>query len=66
MKVPIDARLLALMPHLHLRGKAFRYDLVLPDGQCRRLLDAPRYDFHWQLEFRLAGFLCRSLAGFSR
>ncbi|TVS16146.1 MAG: redoxin [Planctomycetaceae bacterium] len=54
MNVPIDARLLALMPHMHLRGKAFRYDLVMPDGQRRRLLDVPRYDFNWQLEYRLA------------
>lgn len=54
MKVPTDARLLALMPHMHLRGKAFRYDLVLPDGRRRRLLDVPRYDFNWQLEYRLA------------
>ncbi len=54
MKVPIDVRLMALMPHMHLRGKAFRYDLVMPDGQRRRLLDVPRYDFNWQLEYRLA------------
>jgi thiol-disulfide isomerase/thioredoxin len=54
LNVPADARLLALMPHMHLRGKAFRYDLVLPGGQRRRLLDVPRYDFNWQLEYRLA------------
>lgn len=54
LDVPADVRLMALMPHMHLRGKAFRYDLVLPSGQRRRLLDVPRYDFNWQLEYRLA------------
>jgi hypothetical protein len=53
-QVPTDVRLLAFMPHMHLRGKAFRYDLVLPGGERHRLLDVPRYDFNWQLEYRLA------------
>ncbi len=54
LNVPADVRLMALMPHMHLRGKAFRYDLVLPGGQRQRLLDVPQYDFNWQLEYRLA------------
>ena len=54
LKVPADVRVLAFMPHMHLRGKAFRFDLVRPDGQRQRLLDVPRYDFNWQLEYRLA------------
>lgn len=49
-----DIQMLAFMPHLHLRGKAFRYDLVLPDGSKKQLLDVPHYDFNWQLEYRLA------------
>lgn len=52
--VPNDMRVLSLMPHMHLRGKAFRYDLVFPDGRRQTLLDVPRYDFNWQLEYRLA------------
>jgi Ca2+-binding EF-hand superfamily protein/thiol-disulfide isomerase/thioredoxin len=52
--VPNDVNVLALMPHMHLRGKAFRYDVVLPDGRKERVLDVPRYDFNWQLEYRLA------------
>ena len=47
------ARLLSLTPHMHLRGTAFRYDLVLPDGERTRLLDVPHYDFNWQLNYRL-------------
>ncbi len=47
------ARLLSLTPHMHLRGAGFRYELVLPDGERTRLLDVPRYDFNWQLNYRL-------------
>lgn len=46
--------LLSLLPHMHLRGKAFRYDLVYPDGREIPLLDVPRYDFNWQLEYEFA------------
>ena len=52
--VPKEVTLLALMPHMHLRGKAFRFEVVLPDGQTRTLLDVPRYDFNWQLSCRYA------------
>jgi peroxiredoxin len=54
LDVPTDIKLLAVMPHMHLRGKAFRFDLVSPNGNRHRLLDVPRYDFNWQLEYRLA------------
>jgi hypothetical protein len=43
--------ILSLLPHMHLRGKAFRYDLTYPDGREVQLLDVPRYDFNWQLEY---------------
>lgn len=46
--------LLNLLPHMHLRGKAFRYDLVYPDGREVALLDVPRYDFNWQLSYEFA------------
>ncbi len=51
---PRDAELLALMPHMHLRGKAFRYEAVLPNGTRRVLLDVPQYDFNWQTRYELA------------
>ena len=50
--VPVKVQLLSLLPHMHLRGKAFRYDLILPNGQSYRLLDVPKYDFNWQLGYR--------------
>jgi peroxiredoxin len=45
-------RLLSLTPHMHVRGSAFRYELILPDGTETVLLDVPRYDFNWQLNYR--------------
>jgi hypothetical protein len=50
---PIDLQLLSLSPHMHLRGKAFRYELTLPDGTHETLLDVPHYDFNWQTAYRL-------------
>lgn len=52
--VLFDAKVLSFMPHMHVRGKAFRYELALPDGSRKTLLDVPRYDFNWQLQYRLA------------
>jgi peroxiredoxin len=52
--VPRDAKLLSLMPHMHYRGKSFRYVLERPDGRTERLLAVPRYDFNWQLAYRFA------------
>ncbi len=49
-----DTLLLTMMPHMHLRGKAFRYDAVYPDGKREVLLDVPGYDFGWQTSYRLA------------
>jgi hypothetical protein len=49
-----DTTLLTLMPHMHLRGKAFRYEATYPDGKTEVLLDVPRYDFGWQTNYRLS------------
>ncbi len=44
---------LSFVPHMHLRGAAFRYELLLPGREPRVVLDVPRYDFDWQLDYRL-------------
>ena len=49
-----DSVLLSLYPHMHLRGKAFRYTARYPDGKEEVLLDIPRYDFNWQNTYELA------------
>ncbi len=46
-----DALLLALNPHMHLRGKAARYTAHYPDGTTEVLLDVPSYDFNWQTTY---------------
>lgn len=46
------AYLLAMMPHMHLRGKSFRYELEGGE-KSEILLDIPAYDFNWQTAYRL-------------
>ena len=48
-----ECELLSLSPHMHVRGKSFRYTLVYPDKRREILLDVPNYDFNWQTEYRL-------------
>jgi peroxiredoxin len=49
-----DSLVLAMFPHMHLRGKSFRYTLVYPDERHEILLDVPHYDFNWQNGYELA------------
>ncbi len=49
-----DTTLLDMTPHMHLRGKAFKYEITYPDGRHEVLLDVPHYDFNWQLAYVLA------------
>ncbi len=46
-----DAIMLSLFPHMHLRGKDFRYELIYPDGKREIIMDMPRYDFNWQTSY---------------
>ena len=48
-----DAELISMFPHMHLRGKSFRYAARFPDGSEEILLDVPRYDFNWQNAYLL-------------
>ena len=51
---PVPLTLLSMSPHMHLRGKSFRYELIHTDGTHEVLLDVPRYDFNWQTRYVLA------------
>jgi hypothetical protein len=53
LTLPHDTTLLALLPHMHARGKAVQYRAVYPTGESRILLDVPRYNFKWQLAYYL-------------
>ena len=46
--------MLTMSPHMHLRGKSFRFELRQPDGTMETLLDVPHYDFNWQTSYELA------------
>jgi hypothetical protein len=46
-----DTLLANLTPHMHTRGKAFRYEATYPDGKKEILLDVPSYDFNWQTTY---------------
>ena len=47
-------RVMALMPHMHFRGKSFRYSVRYPTGESEVLLNVPQYRFHWQTTYYLA------------
>jgi hypothetical protein len=46
-----DTNLLAMMPHMHVRGKDMTYVATYPDGRTETLLSVPRYDFRWQTTY---------------
>jgi hypothetical protein len=43
-----NASLVAMRPHMHMRGKSFEFRAVYPSGDTEVLLRVPRYDFNWQ------------------
>ena len=49
--VPVDLAVTSLLAHMHVRGKAFKFELTTPDGKTETLLDLPNYDFNWQLRY---------------
>jgi hypothetical protein len=46
-----DSHIDSLHPHMHVRGKDFKYTLIYPDGTSKVLLSVPRFDFGWQLTY---------------
>jgi peroxiredoxin len=51
-RFPADARILSFAPHMHWRGKDYRYELIHPNGKRETLLSVPRWDFNWQNVYR--------------
>jgi hypothetical protein len=45
--------IISLFPHLHLRGKAFQYDVITPDGKSETLLKVNDWSLFWQLSYVL-------------
>jgi hypothetical protein len=50
---PTRSRILGFIPHMHVRGKAARFELDEPFADERVVLDVPHYDFNWQLPYWL-------------
>lgn len=48
-----DTLIMNFTPHMHLRGKSFRYDLRYPDGSVETLLNVPQFDGNWQMTYNL-------------
>jgi copper type II ascorbate-dependent monooxygenase-like protein len=46
-------KIVSLMPHMHLRGKAMEFRVTYPTGETEVLLSVPHYDFHWQMTYYL-------------
>ena len=46
-----NAKIASFTPHMHDRGKDFRFDAILPDGSSRTLLFVPAYNFKWQFVY---------------
>lgn len=52
--LPVDATILAVMPHAHYLATEFRSWAVLPDGSKRWLMRIADWDFNWQREYTYA------------
>ncbi len=48
-----DVELIDYMPHMHLRGKDMKYEVVYPGGRRETLLWVPQFHFNWQTIYRL-------------
>jgi mono/diheme cytochrome c family protein len=51
--VPRDIQVINYMPHMHLRGKDMKYEVVYPDGKRETLLWVPKFSFNWQAVYWL-------------
>ncbi len=48
-----DVQLVDYMPHMHLRGKQMKYEVIYPGGKRETLLWVPKFNFNWQTLYRL-------------
>jgi hypothetical protein len=53
MTAQVDAQLVYMQPHMHLRGKDYELRIVLPSGKTETLFKA-KWDFNWQIGYDLA------------
>lgn len=53
-ELPVDADLLAVLPHAHYLGKRLEGFATLPDGTRKIFLLIQNWDFNWQSDYRFA------------
>lgn len=53
MTLEDDYMLAAIYPHMHLRGREAKFEVIYPTGEKKTLLDV-KYDFNWQYRYVLA------------
>ena len=46
-----DTMIYSLVPHTHVRGTGWHYEVTYPDGRKEVVLSVPKYDFNWQHEY---------------
>jgi mono/diheme cytochrome c family protein len=46
--VPRDIQFVNYFPHMHVRGKDMKYEVVYPDGRRETMLRVDKYNFNWQ------------------
>jgi hypothetical protein len=51
MTINRDITLYGMLPHTHVRGKRWTYEVIFPDGRTQTILNVPRYDFDWQTDY---------------
>jgi hypothetical protein len=46
-------KVISFFPHMHLRGKAFEYDIIYPTGETQTVLKVDQWSLNWQLSYKL-------------
>jgi len=49
-----DLLLFSMIPHTHVRGVRWYYEVKYPDGRVEPILSVPNYDFEWQHTYEFA------------
>ena len=52
MTINRDMTLWSMLPHTHVRGRRWSYDVIYPDGRTQTILAVPNYDFEWQTDYQ--------------
>jgi tetratricopeptide (TPR) repeat protein len=51
-QLPVDVKIISILPHMHYLGREAHGWAELPDGTQRELLLIKRWDFNWQTDYR--------------